>query len=255
MVIAQPLTKGGKQSMKRIIVIMVMLILMLSSCSVVSTALAYSVEFDAETSFTYNDLDQLEALMQEQDEMMEAAHQMAEAARSLGYKEQHDVIQLAKQEWHEADELKAKYQAIYDDLMEHWKQKEEEYPDATYVWSYFKDLGYNDYVCAGILGNMMVECGGHTLALQPTVSTRSYYGICQWSKGYSDVWNTSLEEQCNFLRDTIEYEFNTYGSLYKKNFDYASFLELEDYEQAALAFAEVYERCSSASFSARKKMR
>ena len=43
------------------------------------------------------------------------------------------------------------------------KQKYNEYPVATEIWMFLKNCGYNDYVAAGILGNMMAEVGGNTL--------------------------------------------------------------------------------------------
>ena len=39
----------------------------------------------------------------------------------------------------------------------------DKYPEAYKIWHYLKKLGYNDYVCAGIMGNIMAECGGQTL--------------------------------------------------------------------------------------------
>jgi hypothetical protein len=146
-----------------------------------------------------------------------------------------------------------KYQSVYDQLMEHWHQKEEEYPTATYIWTYFKDLGYSNQVCAGILGNIMAETRGNTLDIQATISGNGYYGICQWNKAYSNVWGASLEEQCDYLRDTIEYEFDTFGYVYKRNFDYNSFLDLTDIKSAALAFAKCYERCGSGSYYTRQQ--
>ena len=116
-----------------------------------------------------------------------------------------------------------------------------------------KDQGWNDAVCAGILGNMMAECGGHTLSLQPTASNKYYYGICQWSKGYPNVWYSNLDSQCEFLVNTIEYEFNTFGSSYKRGFDFSSFLNLNDEKEVAKAFAKCYERCGSSSLNQRQK--
>lgn len=128
-----------------------------------------------------------------------------------------------------------------------------EYPDATYIWDYLQELEYSDEVCAGILGNMMVECAGQCLDLQPTIETKSYYGICQWSKKfYPDVIGCSLESQCDFLRDTIQNELDTFGYKYKKGFNYEDFLALEDERDVALAFAKCYERCGSGSYEARQ---
>ena len=113
------------------------------------------------------DLKELRALMEECEANMTAAHDMAEAARVLGYEESHDVIELASEEWERANELYVRYKEIYDEENAIWVARAEEYPVATYVWQFLDDAGYNDYVIAGIIGNMMVECGGHTLALQP----------------------------------------------------------------------------------------
>ena len=146
--------------MRRFMSIILSLIILLSimcSCNspFISIASAYSVPYNSSISYTYNDLDTLVELIAEQISNMSAAHQMADAARQLGYSENHDVIELAVNEYDKANELRQSYQDVYDNLMEHWHQKEEEYPVATYIWSYFKDLGYNDQVCAGILGNII----------------------------------------------------------------------------------------------------
>lgn len=126
---------------------------------------------------------------------------------------------------------------------------EVEFPDAKYVWDYLHDLGYNDAVAAGIIGNMMVECGAYTLDLQVNVENQSYYGICQWSKQYyPDVIGCSLEAQCDFLRDTIQNEINTFGY----NYDYDSFLEIIDEREAALVFAKSYERCWKGTYELRQ---
>lgn len=128
-----------------------------------------------------------------------------------------------------------------------------EYEYADYIWNYLKELGYNDYVCAGILGNMMVEVGGGTFELQPLIETKSHYGICQWNKKYyPDVVGVSLEEQCNFLRDNIQFEIDTFGSKYEDGFEYSNFIKLENEKDAALAFAKSYERCGSGGYEKRQ---
>lgn len=240
MVIAQPLAKGGTINMKRFIILCTMTLsfLFLNTVSVS----AYGEPLMLNT---------LAHLIEQQDISMQAAHQMAEAARQLDYHENHHIIKTAKAEWQEANNLKIGYQMAYDNLMKY--QKPSEYPVATHIWNYLKELGYNDYVCAGILGNIMAEAGGQTLNIRPDACNGNYYGICQWGKAYSEVWGTSLEEQCAFLKDTIKYELDTFGYAYKDNFDYNSFLNLENCEQAAKAFAKCYERCGSGSYSVRQK--
>lgn len=184
-----------------------------------SSIIAYS----SDTSYSYDDMDELLSLMKPYTDKMNSARQMEEAALKLGYSENHYVIQLARQEYQEAQEACAPYQEIYDSLEARWSEKEAEYPEATQIWTYLKNLGYNDYVCAGILGNIMAEAGGNTLNIQPLVQG-GFYGICQWNQAYSEVWGASLEEQLDFLRDTIKYELDTFGYAYGKDFDYGAFL-------------------------------
>ena len=132
--------------------------------------------------------------------------------------------------------------------------KKEKYPEARKVWNYLKKLGYSDYVAAGIMGNLMTETGGNTLNIKPKAysSNKKYYGICQWSKKYyPKVYGKNLDYQLSFLKNTIKNEFNTYGYKYAKGFNYKSFLKLKDPKKAALAFAKVYERCGSGSYSKR----
>ena len=120
-----------------------------------------------------------------------------------------------------------------------------QYWAAQYVWDYFHSLGYNDYIVAGLLGNMMVECGGQTLDLCVEAYGAGYYGICQWSEYYPDVWGTDLEYQCQYLAATIQYEMDVYGCGY----DY--FCTIADEQTAALEFAMGYERCWSGTYELR----
>ena len=196
-------------------------------------------------------MDELLSLMKPYTDKMNSARQMEKAALELGYSENHYVIQLARQEYQEAQEACAPYQEIYDSLEARWSEKEAEYPEATQIWTYLKNLGYNDYVCAGILGNIMAEAGSNTLNIQPLVQG-GFYGICQWNQAYSEVWGASLEEQLDFLRDTIEYELDTFGYAYGKDFDYGAFLQLTDEKDAALAFSKCYERNAPSSYNIRQ---
>lgn len=183
---------------------------------------------------------------------MNAAHDMAEAARNLGYEEQHHVINLAQEEYGKAEEEYNKCLTIKEQMEKQWKEKEIEYPTATYIWIYLKNIGYNDYVAAGILGNIMTEVGGNTLNIQETASNNYYYGMCQWSKTYSEVWGSSLEYQCDYLLRTIEYELNTFGYAYKNGFNYEKFISITNEKEAAKVFAVCYERCDSKSHKLRQ---
>ena len=130
-----------------------------------------------------------------------------------------------------------------------------EYPVAARVWELLKEAGYNDYVCAGIIGNMMAECGGQTLSLTYDAYSPSgyYYGLCQWNRSaYGYVFDADVDEQIEVLLDTIVYELDTFGYCYSNYFDYSSFLELTDEQDAALAFAKCYERCGSGTYYTRQ---
>lgn len=149
-----------------------------------------------------------------------------------------------------------KYFSEYYDLLvieeeeAEWEQRYEEYPEATTIWLYLTvEMGYNEYVAAGVLGNIMNEAGGNSLNINPSAQNPAgYYGICQWnSSTYGDVWYCNLVEQLDYLNNTIEYEYNSCG-----NISYESFCNLTDEREAALSFARSYERCSSASYGRRQ---
>lgn len=210
------------------------------------------IQFEDENINNYS-IQELQDLINEYNFLKLSAHELADSARKLGWPEDSEAIQMAKIEYWNAERAVRYYTTKYNELNAVWASRSAEFPAATEIWLYMKDLGWNDYVCAGILGNMMAEVGGQTLDLQYTLSNSHYYGMCQWSKKYySEVNGATLSEQCNFLRDTIKYEIDTFGYAYAKDFNFASFLELTDEKTAALAFAKTYERCSSASYAVRQ---
>lgn len=212
-------------------------------------------EFEDPNLNTYT-MAQLQVLIEAERANQEAAHELAELARKLGWPEESEPIISAKNEWWNAQlaikVYDARYQELYAESGEaKWETKAAEYPAATQIWRYMKDLGWNDYVCAGIMGNLMAEVGGQTLDIQYWLYSSSYYGMCQWSKGYSEIWGADLAEQCDFLRDTIKYEIDTFGYAYKKGFNLDSFLNMTNERDAAKAFAKCYERCSSSTYNIR----
>ena len=192
---------------------------------------------------------ELDSLIQECKERMRQAETMAAAARACGYPDNHPVIELASKEYEQANKNYVKYQEKSDMIFA--KLKHEEYQAAFTIWYYLKDLGYNDYVCAGILGNLMVEVGGQTLDIQYWLGDGEYDGMCQWSTKYYGDIPKDLIGQCNLLAETIEENFDIFGCNYKQNFYYEDFLNLKDEEEAALAFAMCYERCDSRYYDIR----
>lgn len=141
-----------------------------------------------------------------------------------------------------------------------WAKKMAEYPVATTVWKYLtEELYLNNYVAAGILGNMMLECGGNSLNLQYSIysANKSYYGLCQWNvvaKNNNGVFvngkvkNASLEKQLEYLSGdafgSIEYAFN-----HSKTMDYNTFAMLSNAEKAAEMFAKIYEVCGNTYYT------
>lgn len=122
------------------------------------------------------------------------------------------------------------------------------YNQATQVWNGLKALGLNDYVCAGIIGNIMAEVGGQTLDISrwPQYSQKNYYGICQWAGGRKqrllNDFGTTLNDQIRFLSVEL-FEVIPKGN---------SFYNMQDEKEAALYFAKYYERCGSGSYSVRQ---
>lgn len=152
------------------------------------------------------------------------------------------------------DNIYKGYNNQYKEII-HFEKCTKAYPTATKIWKYLRKCGYNNYVCAGILGNMMAECGGQTFNLKATIydSSRQYYGICQWSKRYCPaVYGTSLDTQLSYLKKTMPAEFNNYGGRYARGFNYKSFCALKNEKSAALAFAKCYEKCGSSYYSVRQ---
>lgn len=128
-----------------------------------------------------------------------------------------------------------------------------EYATAREIWNYMKAQGWNDYVCAGIMGNMMAEVGGSTLNLHPALYSPGgdFYGICQWSLYYCpEVEGMLLYDQLNYLTNTIESQINMFSGMH--GYTYNSFLQIQNAQTAAYAFAVAYERCASSTYSIRE---
>ena len=125
------------------------------------------------------------------------------------------------------------------------------YNQARTVWNYLRDLGLNEYVCAGILGNIMAEVGGQTLDISRwsyySSNSSTYYGICQWAGGRKsrllNNFGTSLEAQLEFLSVEL-FEVIPKGN---------AFYSMQNEQEAALYFAKYYERCSSKYYSVRQR--
>ena len=133
-----------------------------------------------------------------------------------------------------------------------------QYAEAQIVWDALIEHGLSPVVASGIMGNIMAEVGGQTLDFSNWEywSRGTHYGICQWGGGRKNTLLTKfgpdLEAQVKFLLYELEKEMNAYGYLYQSGFGYDEFIQMSNVEQAALAFAKSYERCSSRYYNIRK---
>ena len=182
----------------------------------------------------------------------EKAHEIAELMRSYGYGEDNPIIQAASKWWWDEENAKENTfvevepepepSDIYEPetLIYVTHEQQAEYPVASAVWQYLKaDMGLSDACAAGILGNMMAECGGQTLDLQPYIYGYGYYGLCMWYLEYTNgrlYWGSSVDDQLAYLGDTCAWAMKYWGASY----DY--FCSIDNAYDAAWYFTEYYER-------------
>lgn len=120
-----------------------------------------------------------------------------------------------------------------------------EYAVAGQVYEYLNGQGMSDAVIAGILGNMMAECGGQTLNLDWDIygfDGSSYYGLCQWSLKYNpDVDGRDITGQLDYLISNIHTNMDYFGG------NYDEFCAITDAGAAAKYFCNYYERGAGTS--------
>lgn len=228
------------------------------------------------TNLPYEETDEIKNVrsrMEMYQNQMATAHQKAEAARALGYSEDHAVIQEAKEEWNlaNANYLKqiiteeqlvkqAKVDNITNDDKQSqflrqqaeekakWDKKAKEHPTATKAWLCMKNLGWNDTVCAGIMGNLMLETGGGTLNINHQRSSSHGFGLVQWIGGRrTQIINkygndATVEEQIQFIYDELYGKNGATKQVTDKQLN--AIINAESPEACAFAFASYYERCA-----------
>ena len=143
---------------------------------------------------------------------------------------------------------------LLDKDINRFERWETEHYYAAITWQSLREYGLSDVVTAAIIGNMMVETSGGTLNLKPHVYSkdRGFYGLCQWSLYYRpDVAEMQFEDQLVYLYNDLAGEIDNFGFCYKKGFTYSDFWLMTDVREAAIAFAKVYERCTSSSYNKR----
>ena len=169
----------------------------------------------------------------------------------LGYDTEHPAVVMAKTDFENAEADVEYYteQQLIRQEEESWRVRAEAYPVATQAWLYMKnELGFSDIVCAGIMGNMMVECGGcWTSDLDWDVSSSSGYGMIQWLGGRKQQLfsiygsNPSVENQLNFVKDELYGTNGVTKQVTDSQLD--KIMNAETPEDCAYAFACYYERC------------
>ena len=169
----------------------------------------------------------------------------------LGYDTEHPAVVMAKTDFENAEADVEYYteQQLIRQEEENWRVRAEEYPVATQAWLYMKnELGFSDIVCAGIMGNMMAECGGcWTSDLDWDVSSSSGYGMIQWLGGRKQQLfsiygnNPSVENQLNFVKDELYGANGVTKQVTDSQLD--KIMNAETPEDCAYAFACYYERC------------
>ena len=196
--------------------------------------------------------DKAETLLKNAIERLELINTIYEGLLTLGYAEDHPAVVMAKTDTENAQADIVYYQEqfeIFEEIRK-WEVLASEYPVATKVWLYMKnEFGWNDIVCAGIIGNMMAECGGcWTSDLDWSLNEPGGFGMIQWigsrrTQLFSLYGKTpSIENQLNFMKDELYGTNGVSRQVSEKQLN--EIMNAETPEECAFAFASYFERCS-----------
>ena len=195
--------------------------------------------------------DEASSLLEEAIARQELTETIYQGFLTLGYADDHPAVVMAKTDIENAKIEIEYYQeqfAIWEEKHK-WEVRASEYPVATQVWLYMKnELGYSDIVCAGIMGNMMAECGGcWTSDLDWDVHSSSGFGMIQWLGGRKQQLfsiygeNPSIEDQLNFMHNEL---YGTNGVTWQvQQWQLDKIMNASSPEECAFAFATYFERC------------
>jgi hypothetical protein len=171
---------------------------------------------------------------------------------SLGYAEEHPAVVLAKTDIEIAQgEIQYYKEKLAEfEIARKWEERAAEYPAATEAWLYMKnEFGWSDTVCAGIIGNLMAECGGcWTQDLDWDINTKHGMGMVQWIGGRRSALvsrygsNPSIKDQLNFVRDELYGTNGVRKQVTSSQLD--KIMNASSPEECAFAFATYYERCA-----------
>lgn len=147
----------------------------------------------------------------------------------------------------ELEEVQTEFEEVKKENLQ-WSSKYNQYPVATTAWIYMtEELGWSEVVAAGIIGNMMAECGGQTLKLDWNINSINGYGLIQWTGGrrttitekYGET--PTVVEQIEFVKDEL-YGLNGVTQQVTDK-QLKAIMGAETPEDCAFAFASYYERC------------
>lgn len=196
--------------------------------------------------------DEAETLLKNAIERLELINTIYEGLLTLGYAEDHPAVVMAKTDTENAQADVIYYQEQFEifEEIQKWEVRTSEYPVATKVWLYMKnEFGWNDIVCAGIMGNMMAECGGcWTSDLDWSLNEPGGFGMIQWlgsrRKQLFSIYGKmpSIENQLNFMKDELYGTNGVSKQVSEKQLN--KIMNAETPEECAFAFASYFERCS-----------
>lgn len=156
----------------------------------------------------------------------------------------------------ELEEVKNELEEVKKENLQ-WSSKYNQYPTATIAWIYMtEELKWSNVVAAGIIGNMMAECGGQTLALNWDSNDSNGYGLIQWigarrasiKAKYGEL--PTIVEQIEFVKDEL---YGTNGVTQQVTDQQRKLiLNANSPEQCATEFARWFERPASTNYSVRK---
>lgn len=195
--------------------------------------------------------DEAISLLDEATKRQETAQMVLDGLTELGYEPDHPAIVMAYTELENrtADVDYYQEKQVEWEEIHKWEVRASEYPVATQVWLYMKEeFGWSDTVCAGIMGNMMAECGGcWTSDLHWNVSSSSGYGMIQWLGGRKqqlfNIYGSSpsIEDQLNFMKDELYGTNGVTKQVTDSQLD--KIMNADSPEDCAYAFACYFERC------------
>lgn len=195
--------------------------------------------------------DEANSLLDEATKHQETTQMVLDGLIELGYEPNHPAIVMAYAELENRTADVAYYQEkqVEWEEIHKWEVRASEYPVATQVWLYMKEeFGWSDTVCAGIMGNMMAECGGcWTSDLHWNVSSSSGYGMIQWlgsrKQQLFNIYGSSpsIEDQLNFMKDELYGTNGVTKQVTDSQLD--KIMNADSPEDCAYAFACYFERC------------